>query len=356
MKKALPLLLLMVLIALTAVNCQREERKTPVSPEEELTAGSDQKTSKPRILLINSYDPDFPWTRGIMEGLLSSYSLPWQPSGELTADESPVILNIFNMDTQKNQSPEHIKSAAQEAKELIEEWQPDVVIASDDNASKYLIVPYFKDSSLPFVFCGINWSAEEYGFPTANITGMIEVSQISTIVRELLPYAGGDRITFLRGDAHTSRKEAAYLQTSLSYDVNAVLVSTYEEWKREFLRLQKDTDILITTYPSAMTDWDGDEEALHRFMVDNTEIPTGSWDYWIAENVLITIANSSEEQGEWAARTALEIAGGKTPSQFPIQENIRGIYYLNMGLAKKLNIKFPLAILEESHMVNTFTD
>ena len=45
------------------------------------------------------------------------------------------------------------------AKAEIDAFKPDVVIAADDNASKYLIEPYFKDAALPFVFCGVNWDA-----------------------------------------------------------------------------------------------------------------------------------------------------------------------------------------------------
>ena len=87
-------------------------------------------------------------------------------------------------------------------------------------------------------------------------------------------------------------------------------------------------------------------------MEENTRIPTGGWDVWMAENVLVTIANVAEEQGEWTAKTALEILGGKNPADIPIVKNIRGAYYLNMRLAKKLNIFFPLDLIEKSHMVS----
>jgi hypothetical protein len=32
-------------------------------------------------------------------------------------------------------------------------------------------VPFFKNASLPFVFCGINWDSTEYGLPCENVTG-----------------------------------------------------------------------------------------------------------------------------------------------------------------------------------------
>lgn len=89
------------------------------------------------------------------------------------------------MDTKRNPAEEFSKAAALKARTTIEEFRPDVVIASDDNASKYLIMPYYKDAELPFVFCGINWDASIYGFPYKNVTGMIEVALVSEIFRHL---------------------------------------------------------------------------------------------------------------------------------------------------------------------------
>ena len=79
------------------------------------------------------------------------------------------------MDTKRNKSDEYKIAVGREARDLILSWQPDVVITADDNAAKYLIQPYFKDSATPFVFCGVNWTAEEYGFPYSNVTGIVEV-------------------------------------------------------------------------------------------------------------------------------------------------------------------------------------
>ena len=66
------------------------------------------------------------------------------------------------MDTKRRSSTEDKKNSAVAAKAVIESWKPDVVITADDNAVKYLIQPYYKDKALPFVFCGLNWTASEY--------------------------------------------------------------------------------------------------------------------------------------------------------------------------------------------------
>jgi hypothetical protein len=79
--------------------------------------------------------------------------------------ESGIELKVFRMDTKRNADEAFKKDAALKAKAEIEAFKPDVVIASDDNASKFLIEPYYKNASLPFVFCGVNWDEKCTGFP-----------------------------------------------------------------------------------------------------------------------------------------------------------------------------------------------
>ena len=115
-----------------------------------------------KVLYIDSYHQGYAWSDGITKGI------------EEALKDSGAELKVHRMDTKKKPSEEFKKEAAEKAKALIEEYKPDVVIASDDNAAKYLIAPYYKDSEQPFVFCGVNWDAGVYGFPTANITGMVD--------------------------------------------------------------------------------------------------------------------------------------------------------------------------------------
>ena len=55
---------------------------------------------------------------------------------------------------------------------------PDLLIVSDDNAVKYLVVPNFQDDPMPIVFCGVNWTADQYDLSHCNITGILELLPI----------------------------------------------------------------------------------------------------------------------------------------------------------------------------------
>ncbi|MBF0226666.1 MAG: hypothetical protein HQK76_14525 [Desulfobacterales bacterium] len=145
-----------------------------VCSKNELSA---QSLDKKKCLYVASYHHDYPWQDGIEKGLHKVLN-------------GHCIIKQFNMDT--NRYPQDAQQKALEAKALIETWKPDVVIASDDNASKYLIVPFFKNAAIPFIFCGVNESVEEYGFPFSNVTGMMEVAPIKGIltqIKKILPNA-----------------------------------------------------------------------------------------------------------------------------------------------------------------------
>ncbi len=64
--------------------------------------------------------------------------------------------------------------------------------------------------------------------------------------------------------------------------------------------------------------------------------------------VLASFAKDGFEQGEWAANTALEILIGKKPGEIPLTTNKKARVILNMKLAKKLDIKFPMELIERA--------
>ena len=340
--------IIMGLVIFSALSgCRKDDPKS-----EEIPVQSNGTTPLHKVLYVDSYNRDIPWVREIMTGMTDAFRIEMDDY-ELT--ESPaglVNLRIFHMDTKNNKAEDYIKQSAVQAREIIEEWKPDVVIASDDNASKYLIAPYFIGDALPFVFCGVNWDASVYGFPAENITGMVEVQLIDQIIEKLSPYGKGTRIGFIKGESLSSLKEGENFQKMLGYRIIQKFAVDFEDWKRQFIEIQQEADILLVGNLDDVGDWDKDADSLKRFMVGHTVIPTGAWDPWMSESVLITIAQTGREQGKWAAETALRILDGVPPSQIPIAKNKMATVYLNMALANKMNIRFPMELLDTSHLVN----
>lgn len=278
-----------------------------------------------KILHIDSYHEGNFWNDAIANTLQD------------TLAGTGVELKIFRMDTKRNPSEEFKQQAALQAKALIEEFQPDVVTASDDNAAKYLIMPYYKDADLPFVFCGVNWDASTYGFPYENVTGMVEVSPAPKIIEMLRRYAKGDKIGYLTEDTPTKRKEKEFHSQLFGIEYDGVyLVNTFDEWKQSFLQAQQEMDMLIILGVAAVSDWD-DEEA-RVFTEQHTQIPTGTDFGWLMHVAMLGVGKSPEEQGRWAAKAALKILEGVPPGNIPLAYNKEGTLYFNKNIAANLGI------------------
>lgn len=307
-------------------------------------------SAKKRVLYIDSYHADFVWVRLLTEGILSSFNIKKDADGALDQSASPVQLKVFHMDTKRNPSPEFIQASVTKARQLIDSWKPDVVIASDDNASKYLVAPHYKDSDIPFVFCGLNAEPAEYGYPFSNVTGMTETILMPDLIKILGQHARGMRIGMLAHDRLSERKDEELFERTFDLSIDGVYVETFAEWKQAYLHLQDTADILLLNITSNITGWNLDEAV--SFVAQNTRIPSGGWIDWMTPFTLAVVLKSPQEQGAWAAQTALEILGGKPPASIPITANTKAKIFLNMRLAKEMGVTFPIELIERATLVS----
>jgi len=285
-----------------------------------------------KILFVDSYHEGYAWSDGITTGL------------KMVVEPSGAQLKIHRMDTKRNSGEDFKIKAAAETKALIESWKPDVVIASDDNASKYLIAPYYKDGSLPFVFCGVNWDASGYGFPASNVTGMIEVDDFKGLVNILSKFAKGDRIGFIADDTETTRKVVNYAKSVFGYDLDAHFSKDFEDFKKGFAALQGRTDMVIFYSYAGIKGWN--EEMANEFISANTKIPTGTFQKEVTPFVSLGFLKIAEEQGHWAANSALKILDGTSPADIPIAKNIDGDVTVNLRLSKQAGLEIPYDIVQ----------
>ncbi|MGL1886653.1 MAG: hypothetical protein OCD76_09075 [Reichenbachiella sp.] len=339
----------LVLSFFSLLACSQDKSKSGSSDADQ---SSKISLVKKKVLYIDSYHAELPWVQGITEGILSKLRISVDSKGALDNSLSTVELKVVHMDTKRNKSESFKKEAGLNARKLIEEWAPDVVIASDDNASKYLIEPFYKNSTLPFVFCGVNGSADEYGFPTKNITGMLEVHLIPQLIAQLRKYTSGKKIGFIKGNSLSAHKEAAFFEKMLGEKINQKYATNMSDWKEKYKELQKEVDILLVGNLGAVSDWDSDKAALTKFIEKHTSIPTGTWDIWNNDLVLLTFSTVASEQGEWAAQVALDILSGTPPADIPITKNKKAAISLNMKLAQKLDVTFPVDLINSATLVS----
>jgi ABC-type uncharacterized transport system substrate-binding protein len=306
-----------------------------------LTETQNSKSEK-RILFVDSYHPEYEPGIQAREGLAN-----------ILADRH-VRVRVVYMDAKRKKSADQLAAAAKRVKAIVEDWKPDLIIASDDATSKYLIAPYYKNTELPVVFIGVNWSAEHYGLPCSNVTGQVEVELIRELIRELAKHARGKRLAFISGNTLTDRKAADHYRDTLGISFDHLeFVDDFASWKTAYANLQKKADIVIFRNNSGISDWD-DEEA-RTFVLSETRLPTGTVSTHLYPLALIGFVKVNREFGEYAGKTALRIFNGVPPSEIPVTTNVQARTYLNMKLAKKLGIRFPMELINRAHLISAKT-
>lgn len=322
---------LVLSVLLTACNT------SAATPQSEQAVENQPDYAGKKVLFVNSYHEGYEWSDGIEAGLRNSLN------------GAAVDLKFVRLDTKRNPDEQFGREAGKKAKTEIEAFKPDVIIAADDNAQKYLVVPYLKDIATPVIFCGVNWDASAYGYPASNITGMIEVELPAQLVDHLKNYAKGERLGYLTVDSETERKVAQiYNERFFDGQMKEYWVKTFDEFKAQFQQAQTEVDILFIGNNAGIDRWDQTET--EAFIVENTKVPTGAINDWLAPYTLITLAKSAEEQGEWSGQTALQILAGTPVSDIPFAENKDGKLIINLNVAEQLGIVFSPSLLKNAEI------
>lgn len=290
----------------------------------------------PTCVYISSYHTGYDWSDGIESSLR-----------KVLGGHCSIIQ--FDMDTKRNRGESFIRQKAREAKELIENSEPDVVITSDDNAAKFVIQKYFKDSAIPFVFCGVNWTAKEYGFPYKNVTGIIEVTPVEDIFELAVRISKGKRGVFIGDNTLSEHKDFAHFvkyAEKNKIELEKALVSTIDEWKEQYLKAQETRDFIILGHNSAIKGWD--EEGVKKFQADKSTKLVLTTYQWMVPFSMIGLVIKPEEQGRWAGEAAVGILQGFPIEKISIIANRRWSSWMNPTLLGHADISLPEEFVEKS--------
>lgn len=292
-----------------------------------------------KVLWINSYHEGYPWADGIGRGIRETLS------------GSGVELKAWHMDTLRTRSEAYGRQAGRAARKVIEEYRPDVVIASDDNAQRFLVVPHLMGSDLPVVFCGVNRDPSGYGYPASNVTGMHEVDLVVDLVKQMRPFAGGERIGMIACQRKTDQIIAAdyYNRPVFGERLKVYLVETYEDFKDAFLRAQQEVDILCMPNNAGIKGWQN--EVAETFITQHIRIPTGGLNAWMTPYVIFNLAKVPEEQGVYAAATAQRILAGTRPEDIPVVHNKEARLSVNLKMAQAAGIVVPVSLLQTAEVI-----
>lgn len=295
-------------------------------------AGSGAQAQAARCLFVSSYHQGYAWSDGVERGLRSVL-------------QGRCELRQFDMDTKRGKDEASKQHAAQQARDLIERWQPDVVITADDAAAKYLIVPFYRDHTLPIVFSGVNWTAREYGFPFSNVTGMVEVAPIRTMLEAAQSSVGTTgRAFYLGADTLTERKNLARVEEAaaeLGLILDSRLVGTASDWIEAHARAQDTHAFLVLGSYSGIDDWDANRDRVLAAVRQSSRRLSVTNHDWMMPFAMLGMTKIPEEQGIWSAQAALAILAGTRPSDIPIIANRQWDVWANDALLEAARLELP---------------
>ena len=296
-----------------------------------------EAAAMPRCLYVSSYHSGYEWNDGIERGLESVL-------------QGKCEIKKFYMDGKRHIDSDFAKSKALEAKALVDSWKPDVIIAADDSASKFLIMPYFKNAAVPVVFCGVNWTVEPYGYPYSNTTGMIEVGPVEPLQNEVQAVIKNVRRgTYLSADDLSQHKEFAEVQKMykrLDIELTYTVARTMAEWEAGFSAAQTQADFLLLGNNAGIIGWDNDRA--RRYVRKHGRRFIAAYHEWMAPYAMLTMAKIPAEQGEWSGKVALLILNGTLPSKIPIVANRRWNMFANLPLLEKAGFRLSPEILRKA--------
>jgi ABC-type uncharacterized transport system substrate-binding protein len=287
-----------------------------------------------KVLVVMSYHEEMPWEKEIRAGIDAEF-------------KGSAEIRYFYMNTKND--PDGGVEKAKEAYRIFSEFQPDGIIAADDDAQWLFVVPYLKDRvKTPVVFCGVNAEPDKYGYPAVNVTGILERAHFResiSFLQQLMPKVRS--IAFMVTDNQTGwgykeqiRKESKSYPVS-SHSVS--LVKTLDEALKAVRVMKKRYDALFLIALEGLTDFQGKplaERDSFPILVRAFGKPViGINKFNIRYHMLCAVVKLGNEQGSTAAQMLLQAIKGTPLSSLPVTRNRHGERVLNTTVMKSMGIK-----------------
>ncbi|MBF0129618.1 MAG: ABC transporter substrate-binding protein [Alphaproteobacteria bacterium] len=309
-------------------------------------AGTASAADRFKVLVVMSYEEDNPWVKDISEGI-----------GRVLGDTSDVT--TFHLNTKLNRpgGPEK----AREAHELFQRLKPDGVIAADDDAQEMFVVPYLRDQvRTPVMFCGVNAAAEKYGYPSSNVSGILErahARESLSFIKQMLPNIRS--VCFLTHNVPAGLALRAQVEAEKgTYPAKVAafhLVGTLGELEGLAGGLRKDCDALLVDSLEGVLDSDSrpmrgaDVIGVIRGLYDGPLL--GGNRYQVEQGAWAAVVKTGKEQGETSADMLLKAMRGMPVADIPVTRNGKGQRIINVTAIESRKISLRPIILKGATLI-----
>jgi ABC-type uncharacterized transport system substrate-binding protein len=306
-----------------------------------------------RILHIMSYHADWAWNVEQLSGF------------QQALHGLDVEYTVFEMDTKRNSSAESKEKAGQQARDLIDTLQPDLVYLNDDDAQAY-VARYYVNSDIPFVFSAVNADPSEYGFVgSANVAGVLEREhfvQSVQLLKAIVPEV--KTVAVVVDDSPMWEPVLARMKAQLTRlpDVEFTrwdVIRTFAEYQQKVQEYQSTVDAIGLIGIFGFKDEKGVNvpyQDVLRWTAENSRLPDFTfWGDRVLYGTLATVTVSGYEQGLAAGRIARGIlVDGRSPASYPMQSSVKGEPVVSLARAKRLGIRVDSEILLTAKVIDQF--
>lgn len=266
--------------------------------------------AKPRIMVLQSGPEGSVWVEAVDRGMRAA----------LADNRRPVSVewNYLGLASPANRG---IAEATAEARRAIERFDPDVLIAVDDEANSFVAQHYVGRTSPRVLYVSIDQSPDSYGYSGApNVSGIAEQMPWGAIRDALTQMFPGRtvRLDVIGVDGPTDRAESAQLKTFGDWGPIAVgepvLVSSAGAWRDAVSRAAGDA--LLVLGPQDLPEDDGSTAAaaeLSRWTQDNARpLPVGTQVDFVPDGGALSFAPAPDDYGRRAIELALDWLDDRT--------------------------------------------
>jgi len=268
--------------------------------------------TKPRILILHSFSREdssvMNMDQGIRKVLLNNrqpLSLRW---------------HYLAIDSQPDES--HRREVAEQGKRVIDQCDPDVLIAVDDEAQEYVARYYAGHTHTKIFFAAIDHDPKSYGYirkdntPVKNVAGVMETLPLAPMRDALTAmYHRPLRLGVLSMAGVTGQGELQQVQHfnwAPDQIVSQVYAEDFPSWQAAIQQMNtQQLDVILVLDYSGLrvshfsTASVPDQEIVHWIEQHSTALPIGISTDYVHDGGSFSISPSAEEMGETAAHQAL---------------------------------------------------
>jgi ABC-type uncharacterized transport system substrate-binding protein len=261
------------------------------------------------------------------------------------------------MDTKRHPETDFKQKMGLLARQSVDRWQPDVIIAVDDDAQEFVTRHYVNHPRIRIVFAGVNGGVESYGYIGArNVTGIFERKEFPALKEALLALRWqraatgplrvmhiGDTSTSVDVDDHHMRE----FDWSPLIHLPSRKVVAFDEWKKAVLDAQHKTDFIVTTNYRKIRRSDSDSslvppEEVVAWTMANSRLPVaGANGFFVEDGGELAIGTSPFEQGEVAARMAIKLLDGQAATDIPYASTRQFVVYMRSAKLHQRGMELP---------------